>query len=157
MNRSKTSHMKQNYIAFIPTERNDYETATNILRRQGIKKHDKVNYLILGASILLFLSNTENAFSNNEEALPRINCTYISNSVCLSEEQRWFSEPSPNMTEHRIAKAKIKKKYVISDEEMEKRVAANPTPTSTQTEEGNIDEFIRYNSGHYIDCLEEWL
>lgn len=54
-------------------------------------------------------------------------------------------------------KAKIKKKYVISDEEMEKRVAANPTPTSTQTEEGNIDEFIRYNSGHYIDCLEEYV
>lgn len=25
---------------------------------------------------------------------------------------------------------------------------ANPTPTSTQTEEDNIDEFIRYYSGH---------
>ena len=47
----------------------------------------------------------------------------------------------PRLTSHGVGE----KRVLLSAGGTE---TANPTPTSTQTEEGNIDEFIRYYSGH---------
>ena len=57
-----------------------------------------------------------------------------------------------------MAKAKIKKKYFISDEELEQRMGTDsPKEILPNEEESSIEDFVKYNSGRFINSLDKWL
>ena len=107
---------------------------------------------------MFFLSNTDYSPFGTETFCEDTNCTYIPSSVCFPGESEGIIKPVSFGKKKIVAKAKIKKKYSISDEELEQRmVAYSPKELITNEEESSIEDFVKYNSGRFINSLDKWL
>lgn len=148
--------MEKDFIDITSIEKG-CDTST-MLAYRGIKKNYKIHKLILGVSSLFFLSNTDYSPFGTETFCEDTNCTYIPSSVCFPGESEGIIKPVSFGKKKIVAKAKIKKKYSISDEELEKRMGAySPKELITNEEESSIEEFVKYNSGRFINSLDKWL
>lgn len=148
--------MEKDFIDITSIEKG-CDTST-MLAYRGIKKNYKIHKLILGVSSLFFLSNTDYSPFGTETFCEDTNCTYIPSSVCFPGEAEGIIKPVSFGKKKIVAKAKIKKKYFISDEELEKRMGAySPKELITNEEESSIEDFVKYNSGRFINSLDKWL
>lgn len=148
--------MEKDFIDITSIEKG-CDTST-MLAYRGIKKNYKIHKLILGVSSLFFLSNTDYSPFGTETFCEDTNCTYIPSSVCFPGESEGIIKPVSFGKKKIVAKAKIKKKYSISDEELEKRMGAySPKELITNEEESSIEDFVKYNSGRFINSLDKWL
>lgn len=148
--------MEKDFIDITSIEKG-CDTST-MLAYRGIKKNYKIHKLILGVSSLFFLSNTDYSPFGTETFCEDTNCTYIPSSVCFPGEPEGIIKPVSFGKKKIVAKAKIKKKYSISDEELEQRMGAySPKELITNEEESSIEDFVKYNSGRFINSLDKWL
>lgn len=148
--------MEKDFIDITSIEKG-CDTST-MLAYRGIKKNYKIHKLILGVSSLIFLSNTDYSPFGTEAFCEDTNCTYIPSSVCFPGESEGIINPVSFGKKRIVAKAKIKKKYFISDEELEQRMGTcSSTEILPKEEESSIDDFVKYNSGRFINSLDKWL
>lgn len=148
--------MEKDFIDITSIEKG-CDTST-ILAYRGIKKNYKVHKLILGVSSLFFLSNIDYSQFATEAFCEDTNCTYIPSSVCFPGESEGIIKPVSFGEKKIVAKAKIKKKYFISDEELEQRMNTDyPKEILPNEEESSIEDFVKYNSGRFINSLDKWL
>lgn len=148
--------MEKDFIDITSIEKG-CDTST-MLAYRGIKKNYKIHKLILGVSSLFFLSNTDYSPFGTDTFCEDTNCTYIPSSVCFPGESEGIIKPVSFGKKKIVAKAKIKKKYSISDEELEQRMGAySPKELITNEEESSIEDFVKYNSGRFINSLDKWL
>lgn len=130
--------------------------SSTTLAYKGIKKNYKIPEIILGVSSLFFLSNTDNYFFELEDFMPGVDKIYIPNSVCFPGESNSIISPYVFEKKRMVAKAKIKKQYFISDQELLDRIDSN-TLNSRIDDYSDINDFVKYNSGRFISSLEKWL
>lgn len=139
----------------IPTTFIDNSTTATSLAYSELESNYKFQEIVLGVSSLLFFPNIGNFASSQEESLSCLGCTQIPNVQSFPKEGSSIGGANL-LSKPRTGKAKIKKKYILSDEELEKRLSAN-TPSPILDEENTITDFVNHNSGRLISGLEKWL
>lgn len=141
----------------IPVIDKGCDTSTT-LAYPGLKKNYKIHKILFGVSSLIFLSNTDfSPFAHDSVYCEEPNCIYIPNSVCFPGETGTVKPISFNRN-RKVVKAKFKKQYFISDEELENRLSTGTDlPPLQGKENADIDDFIKYNSGRFKNSLDQWL
>lgn len=135
----------------------DFDTST-MLHCSVIKKNHKIhNKLILGVSSLIFLSNTNSLQFGYDNFYENTNYIYIPSSICFPGNSEIINNPISFGKIRIVAKAKMKKKYFISDEELENKVKVCSNNLTNGDAYSSIDDFVKYNSGRFISSLDKWL
>lgn len=139
--------MKEKF--FIKSDDGKEEISSTILAFQSLKKNSNLCNVVLGVSAMLFSPNVESVYSIDNDNM------YLEKRLCIPGSISFYNESTICYENLKVRKKAVaKRKHRISDEELE-RSLDNLNVNLGQY--SDIEDFIKNNSGRFINNLEKWM